>query len=107
MEKTDFPDYLRCSACNTIVSQSNRHTHMHDCKKSCSVDSAVEQKLCPLCDQKIDSSNYADHVSMCMGPQKSLSKSVPLSTNQRSDYECADIDNNRKNSGLLLKVKIL
>ena len=104
MEKSHFPGYNTCKACNTLISLKEIHEHKMVCRGQSSVIQIVETKLCPFCNKQIHVRELQDHVVKC-NEQQTLSspssekKSIisnkspnDLSSHRRSNKDNRDTD---------------
>ncbi len=70
MEKTHFPGYGRCTACEEIISEKEIRNHILNCRNKPS----NENKLCQFCNKQIDSKQFQQHIDICKQKQNILSK---------------------------------
>jgi hypothetical protein len=85
----------------TTSEDSHRTFHSEE---NLSIISPIEQKLCVLCKQKINSRDYVDHVTMCNGQQKFSSISIS-SSNERNKVSNKNNDQLSSHHQLSMKSK--
>jgi hypothetical protein len=62
MEKTHFPGYHRCTACEEIISEKEIREHiLHNCRGK----SSNEKKSCAFCNKQIPIKELQQHVESC------------------------------------------
>jgi hypothetical protein len=65
MEKSYFPGYNTCNACNQPIAVKDVRSHLLKCRGRSLILSTIETKLCVFCHKQIPINELQDHIDIC------------------------------------------
>ncbi|CAF0935591.1 unnamed protein product [Rotaria sordida] len=94
MERSHFPGYSRCVACQDLISDKHIRHHILNCRPR----SLTDYKLCVLCNKQIPIKQHSQHVATCNQQEDTLpnKKNCPNCGNilDELNSHCQSCENN-------------